>query len=265
MISRQRKHAPMIPMLTTRDGREHATQPKSCLAIPLRFRAQWPKNHPSPRRLRCPRLRPTRAHPRYAFIDAKRWLHTRLDRMTTIHSWMLSLGLHCSIIIALGLLIQHVQKRTEQVDLSVHTVNAPAALENLPLPHDATARPGDGGDSPVAGFGNLASGPPGQDEAPIGNPNLGSTVPYIVPSAPSPDGHAVGKLDPLASLVRSESNSGGWGMPVAKGGGGLGGRTPGMRAKLAGERGGSRESEAAVERRTEMVARSPARRWQLAL
>ena len=121
-------------------------------------------------------------------------------------------------------------------------------LENLPLPHDATARPGDGGDSPVAGFGNLASGPPGQDEAPIGNPNLGSTVPYIVPSAPSPDGHSLGKLDPLASLVRSESNSGDWGMPVAKGGGGLGGRTPGMRAKLAGERGGSRESEAAVER-----------------
>ena len=185
---------------------------------------------------------------RYAFIDAKRWLQSRLDRMTTIHSWMLSLGLHCTIIIALGLLIQHVQKHAEQVEMSVHTIDAPAALENLPLPHDPTARPGDGGDSPVAGFGNLASGPPGQDEAPIGNPNLGSTVPYIVPSAPSPDGHAVGKLDPLASLVRSESNSGAWGMPVAKGGGGLGGRTPGMCAKLAGERGGSRESEAAVER-----------------
>ena len=168
--------------------------------------------------------------------------------LRNINSWAISLVMHAGILVALGLWIEHVEKRAVQVDLTVRSFEQPSGkLEDLPLDLPA----GEGGNSPVAGFGNQTSGPPGQDEPPIGQPNLGSTVPFAPAgpqTGPATVASGTAKLDPLASLVRSDSNSGAWGMTVTKGGGGLGGRSPGMRAKLAGQRGGSHESEAAVER-----------------
>jgi hypothetical protein len=161
--------------------------------------------------------------------------------------WLWSFAVHCVAIILLGLWIARPK-----------LISAPDGIE-------ISAGEGSGGD----GGGELES-----------SDNLGSPSPSVVGGVASQalgevqlkplDLEQVSSIDPslqtsiststpqpaaLDGLLSSGNEGTDWSAIVSKsGGGGLGGRSPGARAKLAGEGGGSRRSEEAVERGLKWLA-----------
>jgi hypothetical protein len=173
------------------------------------------------------------------------WLHRALARHE-IGAWFISAAAHTVVLVALGLIVQHVIKVSNSVSVDI---SAAPPIDNNALEHGPTETvPGAaGGPSPTIPTPGMFDGDPllsNLGDAPIGIPDFGTPSTHL----PKDVDRAAGPLDPLASSLSSDTNGAAWGQPLSKGGGGLGGRTPGRRGQLVGTGGGTPASEAAVER-----------------
>jgi hypothetical protein len=168
----------------------------------------------------------------------------RLGARHEVGAWFISAAVHASILVLMGLFVREVIRQSQPIDYNATSgPAADTALENLPPDANAGNGPADSpGPTPGALVGDDICLHPAQ--ALPGMPELGPLTPHETTSGfsgPTDD-------DPLATLLLPQGHaSAPFGQALAKGGGGLGGRLPGRRGELASTRGGSKESEAAVE------------------
>jgi Prenyltransferase and squalene oxidase repeat len=155
-------------------------------------------------------------------------------------AWFLSAALHGSVLLLLGLLIEHIVKQTEPKGVAINAVGQTVEpLNDAPIGTTANLHPG---------FGSTDI-----DSAPLGE-SLGLSL-EDAPAKLTLSGRT-GSVPGIDAVYSSDANTnlpqgdgGGLSLGTGKGrGGGLGGRTPERRGQLAKSGGGSPQSEEAVER-----------------
>jgi Prenyltransferase and squalene oxidase repeat len=155
-------------------------------------------------------------------------------------AWFLSAALHGSILLVLGLLIRHIVKQSGSTAVEISAVRQPAEqLNDTPIGAPGTLHPG-------FGSSDFSSAPVGE---PIGSALDESPAMLNLGGSPAAAPGIDARLSVDAATSLPQGNGGGpGGLASGKGGGGLGGRSPGRRGQLAKSGGGSAESEEAVER-----------------